>query len=339
MKPPRRGCLVAILGLSLFFEARTVKAEPRASVLVIVDEENPSDDVGILDRVAAELRSIGFEVVVESDPAARALPLRVLAVAHRTRHAVRVLHRAPRVRIETFRLEDGSEEQSVREGEVHGESTYGPAALIAFKVAEEIGARWARDLPMRAPPAAEPPRSEEGFAPSSSRRPLRVSGFAGPGLLCSHGGLPCSLHARIGVNVGNERFELGLFGGPAFSLGDVTTSAGSARLAPHTAEASGALSFESKKVALRLGAGVMLIAGRLDASPAPGFTGGSSLALSLAPVLRISIRYLATPHLAPTLEVIGGTALPRTRLRLAGEDVARWGAAFVMVSAGLAWSP
>lgn len=323
--------------LSLGLSGVASADEPRPTIVLLAEAEDP-----FALRVAAELRELGFEAVLQ-DPLGAPTSRPSLEAAARSAGAAAAVRAVPSEHgVEVWIADRVTGKTLLRE--MH-EADAGAEQTLALRTVELLRASL---LEVRLPdanagevrlPAALRTRLVEGPAPApppDQATPLRLS-FAG-GLTVSPGGFgaaPClvpGLDWMFSEHVGLVVLgSLPLDGARVERAGETATlsvwlAGGAVRLLPAAPDGRWAPSVE-------LGLLAVSLSGSSETEPGAAPTTASGT--GAAPFVRAGIAFALTSGLRLRADLLAGGLTQAARVRLASGEEGTWGSPFVLPSLGI----
>ena len=319
------------IAAAVVITASPARAEP-TRILVIPNEETK----GIGARLSAELRTLGFEVVVADRPMAETGRETLEDAAREVQAVAALFFRASRAGVEVWVMDRVTQKTVLREVVV---PKSGDDALVAVRAVELLRASLLEvEAPAFVPGEAAPTPATLALV---SRPPPRAPSTAfeiGPAFSLSPGGVTAAPHFVASLRWhAASRFDLGVTtiapiipavvdGPEGRSTVTLTSSClvGDLLLLPRDAT-----------YGARAGLGVGLLWTHLEGSSSPGFRGrGEDVFTSLWLVHAGVSRALGT-SVRLWLDATLAITAPRLVVRFAGRDVAEWGRPAVLGAAGL----
>jgi hypothetical protein len=332
--PERRKVLAFVLGAACCLTSwRQAAAEP-ARVLVIAPPESRLER-----RLAAEIGNLGLVALVGPQPvdASEALSGEVLATAGAAA-AVRVAASADALEIwvserETGRVVLRETVLGLGEGSAEDVAVLRTGELLRANLANLIDVEPSKPAPPQpesARPAAAPAEVVRSQA-SPTEAAARWVVAAGPTLLVGLSARPGAL-AGLGFEPrGGYAVDVWVAWAAADS---VQSTAGSAAISPRHLGVGAVRLFGAPRARWRLALGGtaavqwLYVTGR----GLPGYVAGSDDHVTAALLGRGWLAYAPLPRLRFALDLHAGATWQRTRIRLAGVDVATWGRALALAS-------
>jgi hypothetical protein len=304
-------------------------------VVIAGDRDEP-----VIERLAAEIRTLGFEPVFRVVPAESDVPS-ALADAARAGDAVAALHLAPAGESVRVWLVDRVTGRTVLWEVAADPATEASNALLVLRVVELLRASLLEIRLASAPPGDVTPADEvENLVPAAPEPdepasrlgielgPAVLAGrFDGAPALAVHLGVSLRLHDLVGVSL------LGLI--PALPL-EVSAEEGEARVHAGLLAAGVRLTFAEAGdrwlPCVEAGGAAGFADVRSDAEP--GYDARSGWVASGGPFLRAGVAVALVPAVRLRFDLLAAWMLPATRVRFDGREVAAWGP--FLLDAGLA---
>ena len=328
-----RASFVAAIALAaaVLMTASRAYAEP-TRILVI-----PNDEMkGVGARLSAELRTLGFEVIVADRPMAET-GRETLEDAAREAHAVAALFfRASRAGVEVWVMDRVTQKTVLREVVV---PKSGDDALVAVRAVELLRASLLEvQAPAFVPGEAAPTPATEALVARPPPRAPSTAFEIGPAFSVSPGGVTAAPHVLAGLRWhAARRLDLG-----------VTTIAPIVPAVVNGAEGRSTVTLTSSYVvgdllllpcdatfSARAGVGVGILWTHLEGSSSPGFRGRSDDVFTSLWVVHAGLSRALGTSVRLWLDATLAFTAPRLVVRFAGHHVAEWGRPALLGAAGL----
>lgn len=333
--------LLGLLLASLTASGSLAAEEARVPPTLVLFAADPSDP--LLARIAAELRSQGFEIVTLRHSQTGASIARMIQIAdrHEAVAAVRVL--LLKAEIEVW-IVDRVRNQTITGRVAASTDRETTRAVAALRIVELLRTNL-MDLAsiVKRPPAGglAPATLQQADKPTKERDP-RVLGLAfGAAAATSPGGTSPSWHLLAALQYPLE-LELGaeLWVSAPIGGARVEGNEGSVRLDFWLAAAG--LRWQPVSTAywtpdLALGAAALLI--QVEGAAKADFVGQRVRHLAASPYLRVGFRVPLFAALALRCDLIGGVVLPRVVMLFSERRAGVWGQPLMLASTSLQWTP
>lgn len=214
---------------------------------------------------------------------------------------------------------------------------HGAEPVDAIKIAEHVRARSLAFAPDRAAAASGDGRADKAVD-APSRDPNAVGRFslsAGIGPVVESGavgaGARIGVRARVAGPVGAGAIMVA-----TLSPSTISSTEGSAEVSTFGGGPTVDLELRPRALGLR---GTVGLAGLITSTRATGVTVAPLQARSVSqvrfvPALVAGVAYAVSPQVAIEIAGVAGTAVPSLEMRFAGNEVARWGAPYVIATGG-----
>ena len=311
---------IALPGATL--RAQPVEPQDHRRVLLLV--ESAGDP--FMDRISAELTSLGLDVVVRA-------PRGSIETSARTEHSDGRHRMLPaRNGVEVWMADETSGRSLLRQAIVD-ESKEGPSQnLIALQTAELLRTSL---FPRRPPEGTKPvpPPNVPAISQVPVPPPSGESGLTSSvGLLYSAGGASPAWQAWLSFQrFWNRRFGLALAVSAPVHRGTISGPEGTADIGAIIAGVEAIARFNSERrrlfLATGLGAGFasVLAQGRPTPNASAQLAGGSSTAYTGLGYARVTLGWRPSSWLGLGLSGLAGTTVARVQVRFAGNDAGDWG--------------
>ncbi len=287
-------------------------------------------------RVAAELRSLGFEVATAAAEAATPPAPQLEARARALRASVAVQVSTSGSWLELWLVHPATHELVYRRIAADPDP-----AVAAFRLLEILRGSLI-DLQALAPPVVptvrgEPPREREAPSPelaAGRRQPISLllgSAVARPG-----GDATASWYALASLRLGlNSRLSLNAFALAPVSRSTMAGPEGHALVTTGLLGAGlGFQPFRERRITPSVGAGVAAVVLHTRGVPNPGFSGTTQLDFAAYPHLRLDVSAAISPLVRFRAELLGGTLAPRPVLLFVDRRAGAWGNALLLAGLG-----
>lgn len=295
-------------------------ASPPARTILLVSAE---DDATVT-RVAAELRSLGFDVVASTRRDVSVDLVRSTgAIA-----AVAIGLRGGEIRIFT------TNETPVLRATIENS---GDPAVVALRTVEALRSSVSFPAPAPTPLRVVPSRSEDRPHAPERAGTSRVGASIAAAVARSPGSATATWQ---GLATAHWLFAArwGIEGAGVFPVSSThwTGDEGSAQLTFGLAAAGlRAELFSAPRYVADAGIGCGAAFVHVHGSPNPGFTGGTSNETVATPYARLGFAVAVAPSLRARADIAAFVAVPRLAVNFAGRDVGTWGQPLAIASIGV----
>ena len=343
-----RGAALLLLCVALVSEASFVedaradepaKEAPSSTIAVLCA---PGDRFGL--RLVAELESLGFRAVI-LDPAAEPTSRASLETAARSAGAIAAIHAVSSEHGVEMWIADRVTGKTVLREVASTDDAPDRDAALALRAVELLRASLL-EVALPAPPPGEVPATpeirEKMQLPASdalAAQPAPALRFAlAPGVLLSPGHLGPAGSLTLDL-AWIPSDHVGLVGLAAIPLTrpQVAGAAGSADLAVLLAAGGARFLFTTRESRWAPSAdlGAMVVSLWSKGTANPGFTAGTSSAVTAALFARLGVAFAPIPSLRLRADVLAGVVPQGVSIQVAGQEIATWGRPLVLPSAGI----